>query len=493
MGLASKLAAAQAGSGGGGGGGGGGAQYGGQQPSGQYGQSQPQQSYGQSQPSQPHQYGQSQMSGQYAPPSGAPPPPPARPGQGGYAPPSGAPPSYGGGQGQGQPYGQQQQYGEPQGQYGQQPQGQGHPQGQYGQQGQGQGQGQYGQQPGQYGQQPGQQQYGQQPGQYGQQPGGYGQQQQYGAPSGPPPGAGAGNTGNPQFLLQTLQQCVQDQKIQAFYPPGSLDMIAAKVASSGALAKVANEWRMPMELAGDLVKIALFDVILYIDDSGSMAFEEGGERIDDLKLILSRVAYVTSLFDDDGIQVRFMNNRIEGNNISSEAQALQLVQQVKFSGLTPLGTSMNQKIIQPLVVGPARSNALKKPVLIITITDGTPAGENKDEIFNVIGRADQELRRTRYGPDAVSYQFAQVGNDLKATKFLEELDNHPQIGGLVDCTSNFEVEQAEMSRKSGVDLTPEMWLVKLLMGPIDSSYDTKGEPVLTASEQPAHKVIYSDE
>lgn len=29
----------------------------------------------------------------------------------------------------------------------------------------------------------------------------------------------------------------------------------------------------------------------------------------------------------------------------------------------------------------------------------------------------------------------QVGNDMKAMKFLEELDNHPQIGGLVDCTS----------------------------------------------------------
>jgi len=93
----------------------------------------------------------------------------------------------------------------------------------------------------------------------------------------------------------------------------------------------------------------------------------------------------------------------------------------------------------------------------------------------VILRTDQELKRTRYGPDAISYQFAQVGNDAKATRFLEELDNHPVVGGLVDCTSNFETEQAEMARKSGVDLDPNMWLVKLLMGPIDSSYDTKDE------------------
>lgn len=32
-----------------------------------------------------------------------------------------------------------------------------------------------------------------------------------------------------------------------------------------------------------------------------------------------------------------------------------------------------------------------------------------------------------------------------------------------------------MMRTSRVQLTPEMWLVKLLMGSIDSSYDTKGE------------------
>lgn len=80
-------------------------------------------------------------------------------------------------------------------------------------------------------------------------------------------------------------------------------MIAAKVASSGALEKIAADWKLPMEIAIDLVsrhlggyleemelmldrqvKISLFDFILYVDDSGSMAFEEGGERIDDLKL-----------------------------------------------------------------------------------------------------------------------------------------------------------------------------------------------------------------
>lgn len=32
---------------------------------------------------------------------------------------------------------------------------------------------------------------------------------------------------------------------------------------------------MPKEIASDLVKLALFDTVLYLDDSGSMAFEQG--------------------------------------------------------------------------------------------------------------------------------------------------------------------------------------------------------------------------
>ena len=48
-----------------------------------------------------------------------------------------------------------------------------------------------------------------------------------------------------------------------------------------------------MELAIDLAPLALYDIVIYADDSGSMAFEEGGDRINDLKLIVGRVAEVT--------------------------------------------------------------------------------------------------------------------------------------------------------------------------------------------------------
>lgn len=54
-----------------------------------------------------------------------------------------------------------------------------------------------------------------------------------------------------------------------------------------------------------------------------------GERIDDLKMILGRVADAATLFDANGINVRFMNSPVEGNNVRSSAEATSLLGQVR--------------------------------------------------------------------------------------------------------------------------------------------------------------------
>lgn len=174
-----------------------------------------------------------------------------------------------------------------------------------------------------------------------------------------------------------------------------------------------------------------------------MKFEENGERIKDLKLILSRVSYAASLFDDDGIQVRFMNaaaaqiNPAMLNGIRTEEQAASLAEQAKYSGLTPLGTELRNQIIEPLVVGPARSGQLRKPILIITITDGQPAGELPNTLEKTIVYTGQELSRMpQYGKHACKFQFAQVGNDQAAREFLAKLDQQRDFGDVVDCTSS---------------------------------------------------------
>lgn len=59
---------------------------------------------------------------------------------------------------------------------------------------------------------------------------------------------------------------------------------------------------MPVELALDLVALALYDIVIYADDSTSMKYAENGSRIDDMKVVLERVTEVATLFDEDGME-----------------------------------------------------------------------------------------------------------------------------------------------------------------------------------------------
>jgi len=262
------------------------------------------------------------------------------------------------------------------------------------------------------------------------------------------------------------------------YPPEKLDRVVQELAKigPGCIQDILKEWNISLEVAMDLIKLSLFDIILYVDDSGSMEFEEKGIRLKQLKEILALVAYAASKFDRDGISVRIMNSMVQGDNIRTKADAEALVARVRFQGLTPMGTSLKSKVLEPMVVGPARAGRLQKPVLVITITDGQPAGEPPGSVVDAIRYAVDELARTQYGRGAVSFQFAQVGNDLHAREFLGKLDEDPSVGQFIDCTSNYEVEQDEMSRANPpVFLTRELWCAKLMLGAIDPSYDSKDE------------------
>lgn len=63
-----------------------------------------------------------------------------------------------------------------------------------------------------------------------------------------------------------------------------LQQLAQRISQSGAIERLMAEFKIPKELAIDFVKLACFDTIILVDDSGSMAFEENGDRITELKV-----------------------------------------------------------------------------------------------------------------------------------------------------------------------------------------------------------------
>lgn len=237
---------------------------------------------------------------------------------------------------------------------------------------------------------------------------------------------------------QLLIDTIQEKQLQAFYPPDRLERLVSGLAhdAPAKISKLMRDWNVSEEVAMDVMKLTLFDIILYVDDSGSIEFEENGIRKDQLRQILGIVAKAASNFDQDGISVRFMNSTEAGDGIRTAEDVDRLVSRVRFSGLTPLGTNLRNKVLTPMVVEPARSKRLDKPVIVVTITDGQPAGEPHGEVASAIRYAVDEVSRTPYGRGAVSFQFSQVGNDARAREFLARLDEDPHIGSLIDCTSS---------------------------------------------------------
>lgn len=171
---------------------------------------------------------------------------------------------------------------------------------------------------------------------------------------------------------------------------------------------------------------------------------------------------------------------------------MQLLHGLEYKYQTPLGGALDKKILQPFVLGPALSGRMQKPALVrpldvpslsrLTLTEQLSFRSSSSpterrpmvtsyvaslppslrrpftegdapfifcQITRVIKDANSKLKRTRYGADAISIQIAQVGNDLEAQDFLASIDADRTIGDLVDCTSNFESESAEMEKKTG--------------------------------------------
>jgi hypothetical protein len=113
------------------------------------------------------------------------------------------------------------------------------------------------------------------------------------------------------------------------------------------------------------------------------------------------------------IEIRFMNDNVTPlhllNNVRTEQQIDHVMAKKRYSGTTPFGTNLRQKVFDGIVLPKFRQP--RKPVLVIGITDGQPIGENRCTLEDTVRYAVDSTRNL--GPGAVAFQFAQVGNDQK--------------------------------------------------------------------------------
>lgn len=97
-----------------------------------------------------------------------------------------------------------------------------------------------------------------------------------------------------------------------------------------------------------------------------MADEEEGKRIDTLKATMEQITTVYGLAKPEGLlSVRFINATKGFKNIDRQ-RVDHVMKDRTFWGTTRIGGAMKKKIIDNFVF----KNKLKKPLLIMVITDG---------------------------------------------------------------------------------------------------------------------------
>eukprot|EP01062_Namystynia_karyoxenos_P083523 TRINITY_DN9614_c0_g1_i1.p1 TRINITY_DN9614_c0_g1~~TRINITY_DN9614_c0_g1_i1.p1 ORF type:complete len:433 (+),score=140.89 TRINITY_DN9614_c0_g1_i1:77-1300(+) len=222
-----------------------------------------------------------------------------------------------------------------------------------------------------------------------------------------------------------------------------------------------DAYEVSVAAAADLEALARYDIVFLVDDSGSMNQVEvtngvRQSRWQEMRDTLGALIEFATYFDDDGTDVYFLNRPpIEGVTDSKD-ERLQRCFAQRPSGTTPL-TSRFRELAAKRAGG-------AKPLLIVMATDGQPDTGPADFV--------QAARQVMGGRADVRLAVMACTQDDRAVRWLNQLDDDPQIGSKVDVCDDYESERREVLQTGKVrQFLISDYYVKALLGPILSKYD----------------------
>ncbi|KAF3392174.1 hypothetical protein DPV78_010646 [Talaromyces pinophilus] len=222
-----------------------------------------------------------------------------------------------------------------------------------------------------------------------------------------------------------------------------------------------------------------FDTIFLVDDSGSMAGRSWKEAED----AIAAITPICTQYDHNGIDIYFLNHfntlkKCGGyTNIKSPGEVQEIFRSVQPRGMTPVGQRLRQILLPYLPrvermmanmdeYGRLRSPELEvKPINIIVITDGVFS----DDAESVILKAAKTLEKFDAIPWQIGIQFFQIGTDIAAQKYLEQLDDelgkaakHENVRDIVDTVP--------WKGQTGRTLSGD-GILKVVLGAVNKRYD----------------------
>ncbi|KAG5350203.1 hypothetical protein C0989_012243 [Termitomyces sp. Mn162] len=271
-------------------------------------------------------------------------------------------------------------------------------------------------------------------------------------------------------FLSSSTEAASDTEVKSGITPNTIQAASTSQAVADAKIAVTSNYENHLSL------LSRYDIVLVVDDSGSMSggrWKEVGISIDAIvsphgfrkaRTALQALAVEAAKYDADGIEIQFLNAG-EILTTSNSEEVEYLFKHVKPAGYTPLGTKIGKLLDEYMQRFTAAQPELK-PVIYIVITDGEASDGPKTE--EAVIRTARALDNHHAKPDQIGIQFVQIGNDSTATEYLEMLDDtltsNAGIRDMVDTTT----------AKPGVKLD----LIKVLLGSVNRRVDRKGSTVL---------------
>ncbi|KAI0466686.1 hypothetical protein F4859DRAFT_296887 [Xylaria cf. heliscus] len=320
----------------------------------------------------------------------------------------------------------------------------------------------------------------------------------FGIPTpGPLPGEDIAEPKTAEEFKQNLENMVKRGGLETFFPPGNpyVDQVAEKAAELKD--DPGNPLNSPAQIDA-LAKLALYQPILYCDDSGSMWDEDNGPGTNKGDRWNSQIALVKKMTEiatravpnNRGCHLRFINTDTpDYNNLDKDAIEQAFNDYGRGTGWTPIGTRLRQHVLDQLIYPELENSAkVKYPFLVMCITDGFPTQEramegtepgpedqnqnqDADRFRKEIRKCATLLDEKDHKQEVVRFSLSRLGNitdwedKRDADLFWDGLRSDPEVQEVLYMTDDILDEKFQL-KQDLKDL--EIWLLTTLLSPLQS-------------------------
>jgi hypothetical protein len=257
-----------------------------------------------------------------------------------------------------------------------------------------------------------------------------------------------------------------------------------------AMEDVLEQYEVSIVEAAKLCKLKEYDLIVIADDSGSMNTKDAGDKGDmsrwsELGATLKLIVSLGCCFDEDGIDIYFLNREKITQVKSADDERLIAALEKDPRGTTPLTKTLAHVVRDREDAVKATPALAEKPVLLLLFTDGVPDGNPRGSA-NGAQKFGETLRGVLQGNTTQlkfhCQLFACTGQE-KDIAWARKLDDDLKE---LDMCDDYITEKRYMDKTEAyTKFTRGDWCMKAMLGAIDPTFDDPATAGRAATRQAA--------